>query len=187
MSRKYLEDLGMKIPKGTIPGMDNVSLKTDKRRKVFKKQIKKYGFDARDTWNLHFTTACWLYEHLMMFKEKAGKVINLKYHKFDVVTLDEEGVDLNSIEEYENYYKKVRENPDDGVMLYKEKKQCLNQKQCINLMIDYLATYIKRENGIDTKRYDTDYRINSLKDIAAEEKAEYAIKIYAEVFPCMWW
>ena len=39
-------------------------------------------FDARDTYDLFYTTTCWLYERLRYFQEHT--IINLDYHKFNI-------------------------------------------------------------------------------------------------------
>ena len=54
-----------------------------KRLNGFAKERRKYGFDSRETWSLDSTFYIWLYERLMMFKEKASKVVDLTFHKFE--------------------------------------------------------------------------------------------------------
>ena len=73
---KYLDDLGIPIE------VYNHKLRFDKRHFKWWKQRRDYGFDDRETWNLDYELVAWLYSHCMMFKEKAGDVVELEYHKF---------------------------------------------------------------------------------------------------------
>ncbi len=80
MSRhKYFEEIENK--QGTHPSTWGIGDKT--REEVWYKERRKYGFDSRETWSLDTTFYIWLYEHLMMFKEKASDKIDLTYHKFE--------------------------------------------------------------------------------------------------------
>ena len=75
---KYLEDLGLSITEyGT-----NFCDKSDKRWKKWKKERKKYGFDARECWNMDQIFVEWLYSHFMKYKEDCDSFIDLKCHKF---------------------------------------------------------------------------------------------------------
>ena len=77
---KYLDDLGIPIEKY---GVNHTPAKSDGRRKRWKKQRLRYGFDDRETWNLDMIFCEFLYSHLMMYKEIGGKVIKTDFHKFD--------------------------------------------------------------------------------------------------------
>lgn len=77
---KYLTDLG--ISESDI--MQNICEPDPKREVKWKKQEEEYGFDDRETWALDISFCQWLYERLMMYKEIAGKVVNLEYYKFDI-------------------------------------------------------------------------------------------------------
>lgn len=74
MKRKYLDDLG-------ITNRPDLWNQTDERQKNWTKEREEYGFDERDTWSMSLTFECWLYEHLMMYKESAN--INFDFHKFE--------------------------------------------------------------------------------------------------------
>lgn len=75
---KFLEDLGLKRTEyGT-----SFTEKNDKRRKQWKKDRKKYGFDRRETWCLNRMFVEWLYSRLMMFN-KANNVVDTSYYKFE--------------------------------------------------------------------------------------------------------
>lgn len=60
-----------------------VDAKNDNRSISWYNERRKYGFDSRETWSLDYTFYVWLYEHLMMYKEKASGVVDLTYHKFE--------------------------------------------------------------------------------------------------------
>ena len=79
MSRKYLEDI---IPKEEIFGYHD---QIEKRHAHWCEQEKIYGFCDIETWDLDTTFAQLLYERLMMYKEIAGEVVDLSYHKIDVL------------------------------------------------------------------------------------------------------
>ena len=38
---------------------------------------------SRECWNLNYEFIVWLKEHLSVYVEEAGKVVNLEYHKFN--------------------------------------------------------------------------------------------------------
>lgn len=80
MSRhKYFEEIdGKKYEHPSKWGAKN-----DNRSQKWYEERRKYGFDSRETWSLDTAFYIWLYEHLMMFKEKATGVIDLTYHKFE--------------------------------------------------------------------------------------------------------
>ncbi len=58
--------------------------KKEKRKKAWKKQREKYGFDERETWNLDYTFITWVYERFSMYKDIGSEVVDLEYHKFTV-------------------------------------------------------------------------------------------------------
>lgn len=57
--------------------------KDDSRSRVWYQERRKYGFDSRETWSLNTTFYIWLYERLMMYKEKANEIVDLTWHKFE--------------------------------------------------------------------------------------------------------
>lgn len=76
MKHKYLQEL---YPKNELP---------------FPFGEKGYAeFDERDTFNLDFTLAAWLYERLKYFQDEASKVIDFGHYRFDV-----DGEELTQIE-----------------------------------------------------------------------------------------
>lgn len=81
---KYLDELGIPIEKY---GSNFADIETDARGEKWKKQREEYGFDDRDIYDLDVTFAEWLYSHIKMYIEIAGKAIDLEFHKF---TYDDE-------------------------------------------------------------------------------------------------
>ena len=53
------------------------------REKVWYQERRKYGFDSRETWSLDSAFYIWLYERLMMYKERASEIVDLTYHTFE--------------------------------------------------------------------------------------------------------
>lgn len=76
---KYLDELGLNIKDY---GTNRINEENTERSERWKEQRQLYGFDDRETWSLDVYFAEWLYSHLMMYKEYAGEVINLKFYKF---------------------------------------------------------------------------------------------------------
>lgn len=74
---KYLDKLGIDRKNYGL----NFSSKKDKNKSKWKKQIKKYGFDERETWNMDLIFIEWLYSHLCMYLEKSK--IDMTHHKFE--------------------------------------------------------------------------------------------------------
>lgn len=63
--------------------MDEAEEEQDKRHILWHCQRAIYGFDERETWDLDSCFYAWLYEHIKMYLEKADKIINLEFHKFE--------------------------------------------------------------------------------------------------------
>ena len=74
MSRKYLDDIGVDLWLG---------LEDDERQERWGKEQEEYGFDERETWSLDHAFYCWLYERLKMYVERASKIVQLDFHKFE--------------------------------------------------------------------------------------------------------
>jgi hypothetical protein len=75
MSRKYIDDLGIKLentPQGWCPN--------DFREENWTQERKVYGFDSRETWSLDYSFKLWLYERLSMYNEI--NCIDTSFHKF---------------------------------------------------------------------------------------------------------
>jgi hypothetical protein len=117
--RKYLEEIGISESQTCAP---MTTADDDSRMPRFIKQREEYGFDERETWALNFTFACWLYEHLRMYLEVGGQMVNLSYHHFDIPVLNEDNT-----EAIENH----------------------TQEECIALCCQYLENYLKLENDVD--------------------------------------
>ena len=101
MGRKYLDDIGEDYswvwkPEGS------------ERDELFEKEREIYGFDSRETWSLDHVFYMWLYERLKMYKEYAGEIVDLNYHKFDFKEKEYTQLELINmmIERLESYFKK---------------------------------------------------------------------------------
>ena len=101
MGRKYLDDIGEDYswvwkPEGS------------ERDELFEKEREIYGFDSRETWSLDYVFYMWLYERLKMYKEYAGEIVNLDFHKFVYKEKEYTQLELINmmIERLESYFKK---------------------------------------------------------------------------------
>lgn len=162
MKNKYLKEIGIKTSKKKVIGAGDA-----KDSKNFKKQRKKYGFDARECYNLDYTFAVWLYSHLKMYLESAETIVDLSYHTFDIPVL------------YETDRVEWKETDKTW---YEEKTETHTQKECIDLCIEYLKDYLE-----STKNLSDDTDENIINEGKGLEKGICSIKIFAELFPSMWW
>ena len=74
---KYLDELGIPVNEYGINFMDE----NDPRQEKWENERKEYGFDERETWNMHRIFAEWLYSHLKMYIDVCN--VNLSFHKFN--------------------------------------------------------------------------------------------------------
>ena len=77
MSRKYLEEIGIKLEDTPWGWNDD-----DEREKRWEEERREQGFDERETWSLDYTMNLLLYERLCAYKEIASKIINLDFYTF---------------------------------------------------------------------------------------------------------
>lgn len=110
MGHKYLKELGI-VDDMNIPNTDYKD--TEGRNKRFKKQRKKFGFDERETWEMDFTLACWVYEHFKWYVEYAP--IDTTFYMFDIEVVD--NVEKNTIK----VEKATQEQAIEKVLEYIEK------------------------------------------------------------------
>lgn len=75
----------------------------DERQEKWQMQRDHFGFDDSETWDLNATFYAWLYEHLRMYVEVGGKVVNLSFHEFGF-----EGVAYSQIEIIEMILQRIR-------------------------------------------------------------------------------
>lgn len=115
---QFLEDIGLKPHEYGV----NFTEKKDKRRKQWKKEQRKYGFDSRETWNLNNQYAQWLYSHLKLYLKETKEVIDLDYYKIQYE--GEEYTQKEAIKKmikYLEYYLKNADKLDDKKVLKAEK------------------------------------------------------------------
>lgn len=170
MAHKYLNDIGIKSDATCV--FNTTEIEKDEngnetsRMQRFREEREEYGFDDRETWSLDWTMIGWMYSHLAMYLEIGGKMVDLKYHKFDIPVLEEipgdEWVYENS--GYPEAYQRevIREN--------------VTQEECIKIAMNYMKTYLEAE-----------FSHNFELEFKAAECVRCALKIIAEIFPALWW
>ena len=168
LPHKYLNKLGIKSDEACVFNSENEIrfFSGEKGRgEVFAEERMKYGFDQRETWALSFTLATWLYEHLQVYKEIGGQVVDLDFHKFDIPVLYKIPNDCLEMEEGLNVAKQY---------LYCETEKH-TQLEAIDLMIKYLEKYL------------TGHSRSLAEELIELEYFQGALAIYAKVSPAMWW
>ena len=177
MARKYLNDVGVKSDETCVP------LTTDRdgdseRLNRFMEEREQYGFDSRETWSLEYTAAMWLYEHLMMYKDYAGKIVDLGHHRFMVSKVEVpqeiwETKDLSRIDSLVTISPHVE----------------MTQLEAINLCCEYLKDYIQTEERQETATtlHKDSPHAGLIQETIDIQKARQAFHIFAELFPAMWW
>lgn len=172
MRNKYLEDLGIKpIIEKTRYNIVDFFKNIPKAFHYFK-QRRTYGFDSRECFNLNDTFVEWLYSHIKMYLEDADKII----------VLDE-------TEDYCCFFL-------DG--------EKYTQRQAIEYILKRCEDYLTVDKYLENIDFQNIDNIpNTLKDISQEQKANFdlynqkeyeaytgmrdAVRMWAELFPAMWW
>lgn len=166
----YLNKLGIK---SDDPCIFNTGNRQDSQ-KQYKKERLKHGFDSRELWSMEYTSACWLYEHINLYKEKAGKIVDLNFFTYYIPILYEIPNDELEYIEGSKLPKKYLQ----------EQIETRTQLEAINFIIQYLEFYLKHETDEETEE-DLD-KINKNEQIVYEY-LQGAFRIYAEILPSMWW
>ena len=97
---KFLDDIGLEPWEYGINWGDD----SDKEMlKAWMRQRKDYGFDERECYCVYSIYAEWLYSHLMMYREKASRTVDLTYH-----TIEFEGKTYTQIEATDKIIKWIR-------------------------------------------------------------------------------
>lgn len=174
---RFLNEIGIKDDHICAPSTtddDNGS----ERMELFIKEREEYGFDQRETWSLDFTAALWLYEHLKMYKEKAGEIVNLSFHRFNIseVKVDQKIWETEKISDIQ-----------DHVSTGEEKE--ITQEEAIDLCCDYLEHYIKTEERQEQaeKEHRNTRFASMIRETVDAYEAKQAFHIFAEILPAMWW
>lgn len=118
MGHKYLDKIPFFTKNDKICFPNAKIKKNDKRKKIWKKERKKYGFDNRETYSMDFTLACWIYEHFKWFLDNVP--IDLTLHKLDIEVI-------------------VNENDDS----LKTEVRKVSQKEAIEYVLRYFEYYFK--------------------------------------------
>lgn len=161
---KYLKDLNISESNMTCVYNTKEKEQDKGRRKRFRKQRKKYGFDERETWSLDYTLLTWLYSHLRMFLDNHGPV-DLTFHHFDIPVLED-------IPEEE------REKVSGYVLHYQREvvKKDVCEEDAIKIAIEYLEKAITGSFSLEHE-----------EELRGDECGRCALRLVAEILPCLWW
>lgn len=159
---KYLNQLGIK---SDSPCIFNTEEDDEQRNEFFFEERRKHHFDSRETWNLDYTSATWLYEHLQVYKEYAIKIIDLNYPTFDIPILYE--IPHNELKYIEN-----TSFPESYFGTCIVKKTLI---EAIDIIIKYLENYLVNYDAYGDEEY------------KAYEYLKCAFQIYAIIITSLWW
>lgn len=176
MSHRYLNDIGIESIDSCVFNSEDRDGDND-RLNYFLKQREEYGFDDRETWSLDYTSAGWLYSHLLMYKEIGGEVVDLNFHKFLIPV-------LHDMTEEEIRDEMLNYDLPTPKSFQKEKLEEHTQLECIDYMINYLRYYLESNKHLAiAKEFDKlhEYEVREVECLQA------AFKIYSIIIPSMWW
>ena len=157
MSHKYLNKLGIESNNPCVFNTEDID--AVERNKIFQKQRKKFGFDDRETWDLDYTLATWLYCHLKRLKKVTNT--DLEYHQFNIPILIELPVPIKHDFETKYY---------DEIIVKR------TEEFAINTMIEYLKDFLLYNESV-----------NFEDEMRGREKYTCALKILAVVVHSLWW
>lgn len=139
----FLDELGLKPDSyGT-----NFISADDKRRECWINESLKYGFDNRETWNMHTVFIEWLYSHLKMYTSVSIVDMDKKSFIFKIIDVDGNVRDVE-----------------------------MAMTEAVNIIMSTCEEYLTFKDNSD---------INDYKKML--NKMQYALRIWAEVFPAFWW
>lgn len=151
-NHKYLK--GFDVWEGNIPGSYDL--------RDFH-HVMKYGFSYEEIYNFDFSLTLYVYERLKCYLENADSIVDLEYYKYDVIVFKDKDKEYYSSLTYRDLF--------DGKDLYDKETKTLTQRECINLIIDYLEYFIteyERENRL----YDEEYERLGLSTMDEKLKSE---------------
>lgn len=162
--------------------------KDKKRRRLFKEQKEKYGFDEREIWNLEFTTITWLYAHLKRLKKWGHSDLYgdniFGYCKVDFIKKDKENNYVYNVvlDSYEYADPETGEKGKNE--FHKIEFEFEEKKVCYGYVIDEILEYFEYFlNNYDSHfDYDLDFEHRNLVMALAKE----GMKLYAEILPYLW-
>ena len=165
MPHKYLNEIGIESTDPRIFNTD--AIEEPEYQDEYNKEKSVHNFDCRETFEMDYTFATWLYEHLQAYKEFTKEVIDLEFHKFLIPVL------------YDIPEDKLIYINEDKAIAGQYKYEIIEEHtelEAIDIMIDYLKKYLIDTDSIDWKE--------------EQIKTEYlqgAIGILKEVIPALWW
>lgn len=169
---KYLNDLGVKSDEICIFNTENKDDNAERWQR-FQEERKEHTFDSRETWSMDYTSATWVYEHLKMYKDLAGKIVNLHRYHFSVPVLYE----IPDIgKRYSNGFLNA---------YYKEVVERKTLEEAIDLILEYLEYYILNQDYY-TKEYNNIYE-KQIEVCKLSECLQCTFKIYAIILEWLWW
>ena len=170
----YLDQLGLKPEDYDLSMYCRDPERSKKDRKKLKKKYKKNGFWTSDTWDLDFTTAAWVYEHLMAYRDAANKIIDMSgmvnihliHPRTDVPENELRDAVMN------------RGKKDSKKIVFTSETQKMSLYDAIGAMADDLARYLTNNDV---------YNNALLRDIENTTYLRNAMHNYAELLPALWW
>lgn len=180
MNRKYLRDIGLNEENWPETIYTKAGSDPDKRADKYHAYQEKYGVNPADTWNLDTTVLMWLYERLIEYKERAGKVVNLNYHIFEIN--GQEKAQTEWIDELILLAEAVLAEPSNLRKNSKAYKKLLKNeyvKSAMELDVDN-ATY-------HSERLNKEVKGSMSSDYFKEDCNDKFWKIWSVIYGAMWW
>ena len=169
---KYLNELGIKSDDVCIFNTENDE-QDPERETAFFYERQLHSFDSREIWSLDYTSATWVYEHLKMYKDLAGQVVNLHHQQVSIPVLHE----IPDIGK--RYYNGFLE------AYHKEVIEIRTLEEAIDLILSYLEYYLLNQDYY-IKEYDSLYK-EQVEACKLSESLTCAFKIYAIILEYLWW
>ena len=121
MSMNFLEEIGVNIKDPAINSMEYPLEENVERSKKFEEQRDTYGFDERETWDLRYSSSCWIYQRLKMFKILASETIDLDIYSIDITPDNSSETEVRTLEGcidfvIENLERYIRYENRDGIV-----------------------------------------------------------------------
>ena len=133
---KYLTELGVK-EEAVVNSLLFHDDENESRKELFESQRAELGFDERETWDLRYTSACWLYQHIKLYKELGGQIVDLTFYKFKFQEDDGSEVELTQVQAIDKILELletfIKYENKSGIWedLDKENEEELNAQKCL--------------------------------------------------------
>ena len=170
----YLDQLGLKPEDYDLSSYCKDPDRSKKDRKRLKKKHEKYGFWDSDTWNLDFTTALWVYEHLMSYRDTVSEIIDMS----DKVSIHLIHPRTDAAESELRDAVINRGKKDVKKIIFKSETRRMSVYDAIGAITDDFARYLTNN---DT------YKDALLKDFENTAYLQNAMHNYTDLLPGLWW